>query len=177
AIRGRVGAPAVEIRARESGALPAPRPHGSRGAAARRCAPAPPAAPVAGAEARKEDRMTVSLWRTDEALPPAFEARWNARLPRSPRAGFSLDAAFLSWSARHGEPGIAALVDEHGRRGALVLRETRDGFACGWPWRWQALVETEDARDPLGMSPADAAWLHEQALEIAGGRRLTCFLP
>jgi len=121
--------------------------------------------------------MTVSLWRTDEAPPPAFEARWNARLARSPRAGFALDPAFLAWSARHGEPGVAALVDEHGRRGALALRATPDGFTCGWPWRWQAMVETEDTRDPLGMSVADAAWLHEKAIEIAGGRRLTCFLP
>ncbi len=116
-------------------------------------------------------------WDTCEPLDPGFEQAWRERLSRAPHANFSLDPVYLSWEAARGRPALAALLDEGGRAGALVLREAKGGWACGWKWRWQAVIEDAGRRGPVGMSGEEARWLFAHARRLAGGRRLRCFFP
>ncbi len=121
--------------------------------------------------------MSVRLWSTRRAPEPDFASAWTGRLARAPHAHFAMDLAFLEWEARHGRHALAALVDEGGRAGALVLREAGAGWISGWPWRWQLLIEDPGRLLPAGLTADEAAWLAGHARALAGGRRLKCHLP
>lgn len=120
--------------------------------------------------------MTVTTWDTRQNLPADFAAAWNSRLARCRLANFSMDLAVLRWEAAAGRHARLALLDEGGRRGALVLRETARGWESGWPWRWQAAVEG-GADAPLVPTADEARWLYAQANQLSGGKRLWLHLP
>lgn len=120
--------------------------------------------------------MTFTTWDTRKSAPDGFESAWAARLARCPLANFSMDPALLRRDASRGSHSRLALVEGDGRRAAIVLRETSGGWASGWPWRWQAALEADDAA-PLVPSHDDARWLHVRAGELADGRRLHLHLP
>jgi hypothetical protein len=120
--------------------------------------------------------MTVTTWDTRQAAPNGFAAAWNERLTHCRLANFSMDLALLEWEAGRGNHAKLALVEEGGRRGALVLRETVRGWESGWPWRWQAALEG-GADAPLVPSSEDARWLYAQANALTGGKRLWLHLP
>lgn len=120
--------------------------------------------------------MTTLTWDTPQPLPEGFAAAWSARLARCRLSNFCMDLALLRWDAANGRHARLALVEEGGRRAAIVLRQTASGWESGWPWRWQAALEgPEDA--PLVPSPEDARWLYASADRVAGGRRLRLHLP
>ena len=121
--------------------------------------------------------MSVRLWSTRDAEDPAFAESWAARLRRSSHAHFGLDLAHLEWEAAHGRHATAALVDEAGRSGALVLRHEGGARVSGWPWRWQLVVEEPDRAIPEGLTADETEWLIGHARALAGGRRLTGYAP
>ncbi len=120
--------------------------------------------------------MSVSVWDTHEAPPSGFESAWSARLATSGHSNYSLVTAHLLWEAAHGRHALAALVEADGRRAALLLRDTREGLVCGWPWRWQVAFERA-AGAPLVFAAEDARWVYEQAHALAKRRRLMLYLP
>src|SRR5512142_2218150 len=120
--------------------------------------------------------MTVVLWDTRSGLPSGFDAAWSARLARSAQSNYSLEIPHLRWEAAHGRHAVAALIEADGRRAALALRDTREGLVSGWPWRWQAALESS-ADGALVLSAEDALWVYEQANALAKRRRLMLFLP
>jgi len=117
------------------------------------------------------------VWRTHEALDPAFERAWSHRLGRAPHANFSLRADYLRWEAEHGHRALACLIEEGDRAAALVLRAENSGWTSGWQWRWQAVMEDPSRRDAVGLTPEEAAWLFSHAQAVAEGRRLRFHLP
>ncbi len=119
----------------------------------------------------------MRVWDTRQPLAEDFAAAWHGRLARAPHASFAFDPRVLAWEARHGRHALAALTDEGGLEGALVLRETRGGYVCGWPWRWQAAVADPPAEGPPGLVPEHFAVLHRQACALAGARRLRFHAP
>jgi hypothetical protein len=112
-----------------------------------------------------------------ETLRATFAEAWNARLGRTPHANFSMALDSLEWQARRGEPSRAVLLDEGDRRGAMVLRERGSEVVCGFPWRWQIVLEDGDPRSPQGMTPEDVRWFFAQARHLANGRRLRFYGP
>jgi Acetyltransferase (GNAT) domain len=121
--------------------------------------------------------MNARTWNTRDAIAPEFERAWRERLSRTPHAHFGFDPAFLRWESDHGRSALAALVEEGPGRGALVLREHGAGRVCGWPWRWEAVIEDAGRTSPRGLTPAECDWLFGAAVELSGGRRLHCYLP
>jgi hypothetical protein len=120
--------------------------------------------------------MSVIVWDTRQPAPAGFEEAWAARLAGSWLWNFSMDLVPLRWEAARGKHARLALVEADGRRAAVVLREERDGWASGWPWRWQVAIERGDEAF-LRMSHEDARWLYAQCNALAGGRRLRLHLP
>lgn len=123
------------------------------------------------------EEASLSLWRTREPIDPAFAMAWKELVARAPRANFGLDLDFMTWEARHGRHGLAAIAQGDGRRGLMVLRETREGWTCGLPWRWLAAIADPDERDAPTMTSAEAAWLFQQAQRLVGGRRFQFYVP
>lgn len=107
----------------------------------------------------------------------AFAADWAARLARAPHANFTLSLDYLAQQAACGHPSRAVLLDEGSRHGAMVLRLEGGEVACGYPWRWQMVIEGSDPRSPQGMTPDDAEWFFEHAQRLAGRRRLRFHTP
>lgn len=115
-------------------------------------------------------------------LPPssirkAFVEAWNVRLGRTPHANFTMSLDYLEWQCRRGESARAILLDDDQRHGAMVLREHRGETVCGYPWRWQMVLEGGDPSSPEGMTPEDAAWFFVHAQYLANGRRLRFYSP
>ncbi len=121
--------------------------------------------------------MGESCWNTTDPVDPVFEHAWNGCLAGSPHANFSLDPGHLAWEARHGRPALAALIEEGGRRGALVLRSEGRCWVSGWPWRWQVVVEDPGREGAVGLSEGESRWLFAHARRLAGSRPLRCYLP
>jgi hypothetical protein len=121
--------------------------------------------------------VKLERWSTRGPLPADFEAGWCDRMKNVAHAHFALDLAFMRDEARHGRHALAVLVEEGGRRGAIVLREAGSEAVSGWPWRWQAVVENGGGSPSSGLSIDEADWLWARAQELAGGRRLRCYLP
>lgn len=121
--------------------------------------------------------MSAWTWSTRESLDPSFEGAWLARLARSPQANFTFDPAYLAFRARQGRHAVAVLADEGSLRGALVLREESSRLECGWPWRWQAVIEGPERVEPLAFDSAEATWLYRQAQRAAGPMRVSVHLP
>lgn len=121
--------------------------------------------------------MSPVLWDTRGAMPGGFAAAWQARLALCPHANFMMDPDYLAYEAGRGRHALAALVDEDGRRAALVLRRERRGMVSGQPWRWQMTLEGAPADRPVGIAGEDAPWLLEQARRIAAPLPVRCFLP
>jgi len=124
---------------------------------------------------RAQRRAEIGVWDTRDPLSDGFRAAWNAWLGRSPHVHFALDLDYLAWEASRGRHARALLIGEPGRRGALVQRRAGRRWVSGWPWRWQALMCDADPRSPLGMTAADAAWLHAQAARL--GTDVVTYLP
>jgi hypothetical protein len=121
--------------------------------------------------------MRVECWETGTAILPAFEQSWRACLAHAPHAHFGFDPRHLEWQARHGEPARAALIEEHGRRGALILRRAGSRRVCGWPWRLEAVVAGNSASAPgAAAGLEEAAWLFAPAQRLAGAARLIMYL-
>ena len=118
--------------------------------------------------------MAMRVWSTREACARDFGDAWKARLAGSPLAHYAMRLDLLEWQARHGEHALALLVDDP-LPGAIVLRETRLGWACGWPWRWQALVEGDETL--AGLSTEQAGALASAAERAVPGKRLEFFAP
>lgn len=121
--------------------------------------------------------MKTEIWDTRRPLDPGFERDWRASLARCPHSNFTLDPLLLAWEARHGRHALAVRVVEGSRAGALVLRWQGAGLVSGWPWRWQAAVEDPARSAAAGLTEEECGWLFECARVLAGGRRLSCFLP
>jgi hypothetical protein len=121
--------------------------------------------------------MSDWIWDTRDPLDPEFGCAWEERLNRSPAANFSLGLGFLSWEANRGRRSRAVMVEDGDRRGLVVLRQERDHLACGWPWRWQALIEGPEGADPRALSAEGARWLFHQVRRLAAGYRVRCYLP
>ena len=119
----------------------------------------------------------LRVWDTREATPPGFAAAWQRRLACAPHHNFSMTLACLEWDAQHGRHARLALLDEGGAGAAIVLREESGEWHCGWPWRWQAVIEDPSREGPVGMSDAEAAWLFRHASALARPRRLRFFAP
>ncbi|HYM80507.1 MAG TPA: hypothetical protein VEY91_03725 [Candidatus Limnocylindria bacterium] len=121
--------------------------------------------------------MQLTSWCTREALDPGFERAWRECLSRSPHAHFGLSVEHLRWQAAHGRAATAMRAEEGGRCAALVIRDEGPWRACGWPWRWEAVIG-DPARDRAeGMSPEELDWVFGIAQRMSRGRRLRCFLP
>ncbi|MFI5369994.1 MAG: peptidoglycan bridge formation glycyltransferase FemA/FemB family protein [Candidatus Eisenbacteria bacterium] len=114
------------------------------------------------------------VWSTHDPLPPAFAEDWARRLQASPLSHFGMRLDYLAWQARHGEHALAVLVDD-GFPGAMVLRESPGVWACGWPWRWQIVVE--GGLGATGITPAQSSELARVAERLVPGRRLEFFAP
>lgn len=130
-----------------------PVPDSARGGDA---AAAPPGPRVAAAESK------VRRWLTGEALDPAFDRAWRARLTASGRASWDMRLDWLQSEAAAGRPAEALLVDEPDLRAALVLRHEAEGRVCGSSRGPQFVLED---------APDSAAGAEGQAL-----RRLSAFL-
>lgn len=111
------------------------------------------------------------------SLRTAFVQAWEARLARTPHANFTMCIDYLEWQSRRGESARAFLIDDDRRHGAMVLRENGAEIVCGYPWRWQAVIEGGDPASPQGMTPEDAAWFFAQAGHLAKGRPLRFYSP
>ena len=120
---------------------------------------------------------SLLTWSTREPASAEFGKQWLARIARAPLVNFSLRLDHLQFEAGQGRHALVVLAEGDGRRGALVLRERGRELHCGWPWRWQAVLEGSDAGHEPGMDDGDAAWLFARAHAAAGGRRLRCYLP
>jgi hypothetical protein len=116
-------------------------------------------------------------WRTRQPRDPEFDRTWEEFLTRAPLTHFGFDLRYLAWEARHGRHSMAVLAEHEGRRGAMVLRETRSGWACGWAWRWLAAVADPAGQRSPHLAPADATWLFRQAVRLAKGGRVRFYLP
>jgi hypothetical protein len=119
----------------------------------------------------------VEAWDTSEALPEDFAARWGEALRGSPHAHFALDLDYLKWEAEHGQRGRALMLEGGGRRGLIVQRLEGRRWVSGWPWRWQALMCDADPGSPVGITAADAAWLHEGVSRHCGRETFLSYLP
>lgn len=119
----------------------------------------------------------VHVWDTSVPLPEDFAGRWSLRVARAPHANFSLDLACVQWDAARGRHSRVALVDDPRGPAALVLRAVDGEWHCGWPWRWQAVIEDPERRGPVGMTEEEARVLFRYACALAGWRRLRFFVP
>ena len=118
----------------------------------------------------------AKVWRTREPLDPAFEKSWKEVMSKVPLGNFSMDLRYLAFEAQRDRHAVAAILEQSGRRGGMVLRERAGGWACGWPWRWQAVIDQPSPGVPT-MTPEDARWLFENGRPLAGGHRVRFFLP
>jgi hypothetical protein len=114
-------------------------------------------------------------WDTNEPLTDGFRRTYEAVLAASRLSNFTLDPAFLEWEAQHGRRALALVLERPGVRAAAVLRVQGDGYACGWPWRWQIAIEG-DPEEPAPEA-GDARWVFEALSRATRGKRLHCFLP
>lgn len=130
-----------------------------------------------GAGGHDRSRVEIAAWDTREPLAPVFRAAWEGALRDSAHAHFALGIDFLLGEAERQRHTRALLIEGGGRRGLLVQRRSGRRWVSGWPWRWQALVCDADPHSPLGMTAADAAWLHESACRYNGDHELLTYLP
>ena len=79
-------------------------------------------------------------------------------MSKVPLGNFSMDLRYLAFEAQRDRHAVAAILEQSGRRGGMVLRERAGGWACGWPWRWQAVIDQPSPGVPT-MTPEDARWL------------------
>lgn len=114
---------------------------------------------------------------TRAGIPEGFARVWDERLGRSPLANFSMRTDYLRWEAMQGRHAVLVLAEGAGRRGAIVLREIGRELHSGWPWRWQAVIESPEPGHAPGCSDAEAEWLFAHAGAHAAGRRVRMFLP
>jgi hypothetical protein len=124
-----------------------------------------------------EARMNIEVWDTRTIMEPSFANAWQKRLRATAHVNFTMSADYLGWQALHGEPSRAVLLEDGTRRGALVLRESGRELVCGFPCRWQMVLESEEATTPEGITPSDAAWFYEGAQRLAGKNRLRFYAP
>lgn len=124
-----------------------------------------------------ETSTTVRAWEAHQAPPADFEADWTRALGASSHAHFALDPGYLRWEAAHGQRVRALLIDDRGRRALIAQRWERRRWVSGWPWRWQSLVAGADPGSPVGMTAADAAWLHESVSRFSGRDSVLTYLP
>ena len=126
---------------------------------------------------RSRRQAEIGMWDTREPLPFGFRDAWEAAIGPSPHAHFALDLDYLLWEGSRDRHARALLFEGAGRRGAMVQRRADGRWVSGWPWRWQALMCDADPASPLGMTAADASWLHEQAARIADSADFVTHLP
>lgn len=128
---------------------------------------------------RVSDRVKIELgiWQGSDGPAKEFADAWVRCVAGSPHANYTLSLDYLRHQAVHGEHSIAVLLEQEARRGAMVLRESGDELVCGFPWRWQIVLEGADAAKPEGVTPEDADWFFAHAKRIAGSRRLRFFSP
>lgn len=121
--------------------------------------------------------MIAAVWDTREPLAAAFRDRWAALAAESPQFNFSMDAACLAHEAAQGRHALAAILEDGGRRAALVLRREGPGFVSGHPWRWQLARAAPPEAEIAIPSAADCAWGFRAAGELARGARVHVHLP
>ncbi|MEO5616610.1 MAG: GNAT family N-acetyltransferase [Candidatus Eisenbacteria bacterium] len=119
----------------------------------------------------------VRAWDTHDPWSGDFAAIWTKALNASPHAHFALDLDFLKWEAARGQKARALLIEGGGRLGLTVQRWEARRWISGWPWRWQALMCDADPGSPMGMTAADAAWLHQSVALYCGRETFLCYLP
>ena len=121
--------------------------------------------------------MIAAVWDTREPLAAAFRDRWAALAAEAPQFNFSMDAACLAHEAAQGRHALAAILEDGGRRAALVLRREGPGFVSGHPWRWQLARAAPPEAEIAIPSAADCAWGFRAAGELARGARVHVHLP
>lgn len=121
--------------------------------------------------------MNIQVWDTREPVRAEFSTAWEAVLARAPHANFSIAMPYLCWEARAGRHALAVLAEQHGHRGAVVLRRAGGGFVSGWPWRWQAVVEDSGRAGAVGVSGEEGMWLYRAAVAAARQRPVRLHLP
>jgi len=120
---------------------------------------------------------SIEVWEIGEPEPRGFAAAWQAVLGRSTHAHFAMSLDYLRWVSSRGRRVRALLVEEGGRRGAMVQRRERRRWVSGWPWRWHALMDSADPDAPVGLSAADAEWLHRNVARYSGSEPVLHYLP
>jgi len=126
---------------------------------------------------RRRAPAEVRVWDVREPLPASFAAEWEEALSASSHGHFAMSLDYLRWEADHGHPSRALLLEDAGRRGAVVQRWELSRWVSGWPWRWQAVMCGSDPFSSVGMTASDAAWLHENLCRFSGRDRVLTFLP
>ena len=126
---------------------------------------------------RTRRQVEIGLWDTHEPLPSGFRDAWDSALRSSPHAHFAVDLEYLRWEASRDRHARALLIEGAGRRGAIVQRRLEGRWVSGWPWRWQVLMCDADPASPLGMTAAEAHWLHTHAARVAGTSDVVTHLP
>ncbi|HYM80506.1 MAG TPA: hypothetical protein VEY91_03720 [Candidatus Limnocylindria bacterium] len=121
--------------------------------------------------------MNPWVWATREPLGADFERAWRARLSSTPHANFTLDLRYLQRRAVRDQHALAVLAEEGDRSGLLVLREESGRLQSGWPWRWQAVVESPGRCGAAPLDEGEAQWLFRVAVQVAGPRRIAVHLP
>jgi hypothetical protein len=124
---------------------------------------------------RSETRL--DYWDTREPLPEDFREAWAEALEGAEHAHFALDLGFLAWEARLGRRSRAVLARQRERTGVVVLRWEGNTWVSGWPWRWQALARGARSDLRVGLSAADARWLHAECSRVVSPSSVRLFLP
>ena len=119
----------------------------------------------------------VRAWDTREPLAADFTGRWRDALRDSPHAHFAFELDYLRWESEQGQRSRALMIEGPGRLGLLVQHREARRWVSGWPWRWQALMWGADPGSPVGMTAADAAWLHEAVARYSAAETFLSYLP
>lgn len=125
----------------------------------------------------QSDLSAIRTWDSREDLPGSFAGFWAERIRRSPHAHFGVDLDYLSWDAQGARHARAFLVDEPDLRGAWVMRWNGHEWVSGWPWRWQAVVETEWERGPVGITAEETLLIYRRAESVVEDGRLRFYAP
>jgi len=120
----------------------------------------------------------VIAWDTRDPMPAGFREAWNEALSSTTHGHFAYSLDYLAWKNEcGGRRSRALLLEGGGRRAVAIQHRAPRRWISGWPWRRQALICGSDPDDPVGMSPADSAWIHRAISHFTGAEASVTYLP